>query len=106
SVDGLSLLPLMKGESVPWREFVHGEHSTCYSELQEMQYVTDGRWKYMWFPRIGTEQLFDLAADPGECEDLAASGHYSAELIRWREKLVAVLAQRNAGLTDNGSLVC
>ncbi|WP_036746215.1 arylsulfatase [Paenibacillus sp. UNC451MF] len=106
TVDGRSMLPLMQGRSTSWREFVHGEHSTCYSELQEMQYVTDGRWKYIWFPRIGTEQLFDLSSDPGECVDLASNVAYSSELIGWREKLIAVLSERDAGLTDNGALVC
>jgi arylsulfatase len=106
SVDGRSLLPLIKGEETSWREFVHGEHSTNYSEEQEMQYLTDGRWKYIWFPRVGTEQMFDMKADPGECVDLAGDNNYSFELERWRSRIVTVLAERNAGLTDNGALVC
>ncbi|MDF2725811.1 MAG: sulfatase [Paenibacillus sp.] len=106
SVDGKSLLPLIRGQNTAWREYVHGEHSTCYSEQQEMQYLTDGRWKYIWFPRLGTEQLFDMASDPGECADLAAAPLHSDELHRWRENLVAILEERNAGLTENGELVC
>jgi arylsulfatase A-like enzyme len=106
TVDGSSMLPLIRGETTDWREFVHGEHSWCYSEEQEMQYVTDGRWKYIWFPRLGTEQLFDLGIDRGECRDLSGDPQYSAELAAWRERLIQVLEPRNAGLTEGGRLVC
>lgn len=106
TVDGRSLLALMRGECSDWRPFVHGEHSTCYSEEQEMQFVTDGNWKYIWFPRLGTEQLFDLRVDPGERHDLSASAEHADDLRVWRSRLVGVLAPRNAGLTDGGGLVC
>ncbi len=35
--EGLSLLPPCRGERPAWREFVHGEHSACYSADQAMQ---------------------------------------------------------------------
>ncbi|CAG7644196.1 arylsulfatase [Paenibacillus allorhizosphaerae] len=105
TVDGRSTLPLIRGERTPWREFVHGEHSLCYSEEQEMQYLTDGQWKYIWFPRLGTEQLFNLGADPGECRDLSGEAAYAGELVAWRERLVHVLDPREAGLTEGGRLV-
>src|SRR5699024_6416181 len=106
SVDGKSLVPLMKDETYEWREFNHGEHSTCYSEEQEMQYVTDGKTKYIWFPRIGAEQLFDLVNDPYEYEDLIETERYQDVLSLWRERLVTILEQRNLGLTKEGQLVC
>ncbi|ACQ78568.1 sulfatase [Beutenbergia cavernae DSM 12333] len=110
SVDGASTLPLVTGERVPWREFVHGEHSTCYHPSQEMQYLTDGAWKYVWFPRgdgpgSPREQLFDLRSDPYEERDLAPRSDHAAVLRRWRARLVDVLAPRDAGLTDGGALV-
>jgi arylsulfatase A-like enzyme len=105
TVDGASLLPLIRGESAPWREYVHGEHSTCYAEIQEMQYLTDGYWKYIWLPRVGSEQLFDLRRDPGECRDLSAEGEYREELLKWRHRLIEVLAPRGLELTDGDQLV-
>lgn len=105
-VDGMSLLPLMKGESNDWREYVHGEHGTCYSEEQEMQYLTDGRMKYIWFPRLGTEQLFDLTKDRYECDNLAGKDVYQDELYKWRQRLISELKPREAGLTDGDRLVC
>ncbi|TMV47422.1 arylsulfatase [Paenibacillus mesophilus] len=106
AVDGRSMLPLMRGEQADWRAYLHGEHGICYSEEQEMHFLTDGRWKYIWLARLGTEQLFDLAADPGECGDLAGRPEYAAELRIWRERLVRTLTPRAAGLTEGGRLVC
>jgi arylsulfatase A-like enzyme len=105
-VDGASLLPLIRGEQVDWRPHLHGEHCTCYSEEQEMQYLTDGNWKYIWFPRLGTEQLFHLVHDPGEKVNLAANGAYIEALSNWRQELVRVLSPREAGLTAGDQLVC
>lgn len=106
TVNGLSLLSLLKGDGPLPREYIHGEHSTCYSEEQEMQYITDGKVKYIWFPRIGTEQLFDLKNDPYECNDLSQIDTYKDELLKWRQRMVNELKPRNAGLTDGTKLVC
>ena len=108
-IDGRSVLPLIRGESVTWRDVVHGEHSSCYDPSQEMQFLTDGRWKYVWFPRHapGTpqEQLFDLAVDPYERHDLAARAEYLADVRQWRSRLAEILAPRQAGLVDRDGLL-
>lgn len=70
-----------------------------------MQYVTDGRFKYIWFPRLGTEQFFDLRSDLSESADLADHPDWQEEAALWRRRLVEVLEQRNLGLTDGGKLV-
>ncbi|WP_066187895.1 MULTISPECIES: arylsulfatase [Gracilibacillus] len=106
SVDGKSMVPLIKREQVPWREYLHGEHSTCYAEEQEMQYLTDGVYKYIWFPRTGMEQLFHLQDDPYECEDLSEEPVFASKLDKWRQRLVSILEKRDKGLTENGQLVC
>lgn len=43
SVTGRAVLAAARGE--PWREFLHGEHSPCYSVEEAMQFLTDGREK-------------------------------------------------------------
>lgn len=106
TVDGASLLPLMTGDGeAGWRDAVHGEHSTCYAQSEEMQYLTDGDWKYIWFTRTGTEQLFHLADDPYECTDLAGDTRHADRLRRWRSHLIGILETRDAGLTSQGRLV-
>lgn len=51
TVDGVSLKRALEGDLTELgnREYIHGEHSTCYSEEQEMQYLTDGKFKYIWY---------------------------------------------------------
>src|SRR5699024_594922 len=80
--------------------------STCYSEEQEMHYLTDGKTKYIWFPRLGTEQLFDLTKDRYELKDLAQNNAHEQELLKWRNRMIEKLGPRNAGLTDRDQLVC
>ncbi|WP_262677893.1 arylsulfatase [Paenibacillus sp. J5C2022] len=104
-VDGSSMVDLMLGKSDGWRSYVHGEHSTCYAEEQETQYLTDGKMKYVWLPRLHEEQLFDLESDPMELCDLKAHPDKQPELLKWRQRLIDELAPRNAGLTDEAGLV-
>ncbi len=103
--DGKSLMPLVRGEEVTWRPFMHGEHCTCYSTDQEMQYLTDGKKKYIWLPGLGVEQFFDLESDPGECNDLSRDPAYSSEIDLWRKRLIDELAPRECGLVEDGKLV-
>ena len=106
TVDGASLLPLLDAPAEEWREYIHGEHCTCYSPEQEMQYVTDGRRKFVWLPRLNREQFFDLEQDPGECTDLTADRSRLEEAGRWRSYLVRELEARECGWVRNGRLFC
>jgi hypothetical protein len=99
------MLPLMRGEDVTWRDYVHGEHCHCYDADLEMQYVTDGKRKFVWLPRIGEEQFFDLEADPGECHNLIDTAERQEEVSQWRGYLVDVLAERDCGWVQDGKLV-
>ena len=105
-VDGSSVLPLMEGRSVEWRGYIHGEHCKCYSHEQEMQYVTDGRRKFIWLPRIDVEQFFDLEADPGELHNLIDVPERAAEVAEWRQYLVNELESRDCGWVVDGELRC
>jgi len=105
SVDGVSLLKAMEGPVENWRKYIHGEHCRCYSEEQEMQYVTDGKRKFVWLPRIGVEQFFDLEKDPGELKNMADVPAYRDEIELWRGYLVSELEKRESSWTKNGELV-
>ncbi|MFH1570532.1 MAG: arylsulfatase [Gemmatimonadota bacterium] len=107
SVEGRSLLPLLSGspEAAGWRPYAHGEHSACYHPDHGMQYLTDGRDKYIWYTATGQEQLFDLAADPEERRDLAPDPAQRPRLEQWRGRLVAELAPRADGLSDGRRLI-
>ena len=104
--EGLSLLPLCTRKTAgPWRQFVHGEHSASYSEDEAMQYLTDGKTKYIWFTKSGREQLFDLQTDPQELHDMAADPGAGELLALWRGRLIERLAARPQDrLTDGRKL--
>ncbi|MFC1713593.1 arylsulfatase [Candidatus Poribacteria bacterium] len=106
TVDGRSLLPAMKEAQSDWRSYIHGEHCTCYSTEQEMQYVTDGNRKFIWLPRIGREQFFDLQQDPSELNDLIDAPDRQEEVETWRKYLIHELDQRDCGWVKNGKLFC
>jgi arylsulfatase A-like enzyme len=105
--EGRSLLPLLKGDRpVAGREYVHGEHSGLFLPEMDMQYLTDGRWKYIWFPATGREQLFELSSDPDELRDLAADPTCREQLELWRSRLATQLAPRGEdGLSEGGKLI-
>ena len=106
AADGHSMLPLTAGDASSVRDVLHGEHFNWAfsSEVDDdNQWVTDGRYKYVWFPRSGREQLFDLATDPTECNDLAPDG--GPVLERLRGELVTALDGREEGYVADGELV-
>lgn len=102
SVDGRSLAPLMRAEHPDWRPYLHGEHVRLG---QSFQWVTDGKVKYCWASGPGTEELFDLVADPGELHDLATSEANADLLSLWRARLVDALRDREEGYAVDGRLV-
>lgn len=105
SVDGESLLKLFRGERDGWREFVQGEHTTCYSKEQGMQYVTDGKEKYIWFHHTGREQFFNLVDDPLECRDLSADAAWQERIGVWRGRLAEINERRGDPRGQDGRLV-
>jgi arylsulfatase A-like enzyme len=106
NIDGESLLPLLLEPVSDWRSYIHGEHCMCYAPEQEMQYITDGKRKYIWFPRIDAEQFFDLEKDPDERHDLSKDPSRIDEIAEWRGVLIKELAQRDCGWVKDGDLYC
>ncbi len=105
SVDGASVLNPIRDPDAPWRDFVQGEHTTCYTRELGMQYVTDGREKYIWFHITGREQFFDLEKDPLECHDLASDPAAEKRIAPWRKRLAEINEKRGDPRGKNGKLV-
>ncbi len=99
SVEGRSLLPLMRVEDVRWRKHLHIEHAPIHQTL------TDGEEKYIWFVEDGREQLFDLKADPHELRDLSSDPDRASRMEHWRREMVRTLAQRSEGFVEGDALV-
>jgi arylsulfatase A-like enzyme len=91
--DGQDLLRAAR----PWIDL---EHDVCYDRTNHWNALTDGRWKYIYHAMEGTEQLFDLANDPGEIEE----SNNSEKLRLWRSRLTEHLAPRGEEWVRNGRL--
>jgi arylsulfatase A-like enzyme len=87
-VDGRSLLPIVQGQQAKvGRDRLFGEHSG----VQANHWIIHDRVKYIWYAPTQEEQLFDLAADPGETKDLSGD---TAMLAPFRKLLAARLRDR------------
>lgn len=104
SVDGDSVLRLGRGET-DWREYVQGEHTTCYDAEYGMQYITDGKEKYIWFHHTDRQQFFDLQEDPMECRDLAKVPEAQPRIAVWRRRLAEINERRGDPRGQWGELV-
>ena len=104
-VDGVNLLPTLRGQQQVIRAWLHFEHAPCYSKAQAFHALTDGRVKYIWRPANGTEHLFDLDEDPLEERDLSRRTSHYATLQAWRARLIKRLAGRPEGFSVEGRLI-
>ena len=85
TVEGHSLLPIIKGEKEKIYDSVFG----AYKEFQRM--VCGDRYKLIEYDANGVKntQLFDLTNDPWELNNLHTVPEYSGELNRLRKELAA-----------------
>jgi arylsulfatase len=104
-IDGVNLVPTLRGQEQRIREWLHFEHAPCYSKAQAFHALTDGRFKYIWRPLDGSEQLFDLDNDPHEENDLSQDAAHRRTLETWRQRLVKRLEGRPEGFSVGGKLI-
>ena len=104
SVDGQSVLDLARGKT-QWREFIQGEHTTCYDKAHGMQYMTDGHEKFIWFHHTGKEHFFDLDEDPLECRELSRHPDQRSRIEVWRKRLADFNETRGDPRGRDGQLI-
>ena len=95
AIQGRSLMPLVEGRSMAWREdFYHEFTWTADGRIAPSEGIRSARWKYnRYFSQTPVvEQLFDLQTDPGETVDLSAMPEHSARLDEMRKKVEAYRA--------------
>ena len=102
SVDGHSLLPLVRGPERSLRSWLHGEHS--FDEFSNHWIVTE-KEKYIWHSWTGTEQYFNLENDPHELTDLINDPSCQDRIRELREHLIGSLIGRPEGYTDGRQLI-
>jgi arylsulfatase A-like enzyme len=114
-LEGRSLVPLLEtGAVTRWREaaFCDSDFSLRHARRTLGLSVNEARgfmvreagWKYVHFERF-PPQLFDLAADPTEQNDLGASAEHEAVRERMRGRLLSWLIGRRTRVTMSDSLI-
>jgi len=105
SVDGLSLVSRLRGAS-DWREVLHGEQGCLGGDYKTgMQFLTDGKEKYIWEPGYAKQYFFDLIEDPEERRNLASEPGQDARIQPWCDQLVEILRDREEGFVQDDRLV-
>jgi arylsulfatase A-like enzyme len=84
--EGQSLLPVLQGHGAVHRPLI----GTAFRQYQRA--ISDGRWKLIAYPKVPRVQLFDLANDPDERQDLAGESAQAgrlaalgAALVKWQD---------------------
>jgi len=100
-IHGRSLIPLLEGKKVPWRDYVLGEYYSKQRWVNPIRMVRTKRWKYTRYRKWG-EELYDLRNDPGELRNLTGSEAHAAtkrELSRILDKWIEESADPFASLS-------
>jgi len=85
-VHGQSLLPLLRGEDPPWRDEAFVEFHGVNHLSTSMITCRHGELKYGWNCSC-FDELYDLAADPYEMNDLSEDPAYASALREMRERV-------------------
>lgn len=93
-IDGRDLAPVWKGAAPRVRE------TLFLSYGDSMRSVRDERYKFIRYPRVDVDQLFDLANDPDELKNLAGAADQKTRTAR----MMALLQQWQTRLGDGTPL--
>ena len=94
--DGASLLPQMRGEDVPQRDFAFSEH-LAHGTDKPMAMLREGRWKLTYGHGDPPEtELYNLESDPGEFRNLANDGVHTAVQRRLAAKVMDIWGDADA----------
>jgi arylsulfatase len=108
-IEGRSLVPLLRNPNAPWTDRVLFTHVGRWERGQAAQAkyrncsVRNSRWQLVCVSKSGAKrwQLFDIKADPGEEEDVAASHpdvvkELDAACDKWWDSVQPQLVNENA----------
>ncbi len=86
-IEARTLAPILHGRATKVRDALY----TAYRDVQRA--VRDDRWKLIRYPQVDRTQLFDLATDPRELNNLAADPVHAARLVTMTTLLQTEMAR-------------
>jgi arylsulfatase A-like enzyme len=113
-VEGRSLLPLLHGDSPPWRDIVYSEldysfkgaRLTLARTPQDCRAFSKRTTTHRYVSGLDLpEQLFNLQADPQELQDLGADASTETARAQLRRQLLDCLARRKHRTTVGDAFV-
>jgi arylsulfatase len=102
-VDGQDLVAMARGQLAAPRRYL--EATLGRDDQPAFLGITDGRWKYMWYPEGAAEQLFDLAEDLQELRNLAGLPAYEGMRRELYDEMMRRHQARNSPYLRDGKLV-
>ena len=91
-IQGRSLVPVIDGSKVDWRQEILTEHLWDLPEIPQSEAVRSEQWKYIRYPQHPEfEELYDLRNDPIEKNNLVFDKRHSeirAKLIKACDRLI------------------
>lgn len=100
NMQGHSLVPLLKGEQIKWRDSILIEYYSdrVFPRVLKMGYkaVRTARWKYIHYVELeGMDELYDLETDPYEMKNLISLPRGQQPLREMRRELERLLKETN-----------
>jgi len=85
-MQGRSLVPLLRGDSVAWRKEFFYEHLFKHPRIPPTEAVRTEEWKYIRYLESDPlyEELYNLREDPEETRNLATFSDLQGQLIQMR----------------------
>lgn len=101
---GLSWAPLARGQAVDWRDAWHYayDYEAQFPYTPNVRGVRSGEWKYVHYPHGDggpdrhRAELYRVASDPGERENLANDPEHAAIRARLAARLESLLVETGA----------
>ena len=92
SIHGRSLMPLVAGEHIDWRDTAVTEFGGVNSVATSMVTLRHGDLKYGW--NAGNlDELYDLDQDPHEMTDLSEDAAYADQLLDMRKRMYTFMVK-------------
>lgn len=96
-MQGKSLVPIVSGQEVKWRDaFLCENHFHADDQYYPLiEGVRTRNWKYVRYPEMTPvfEQLFSLKSDPDETKNLAYGADFADQLQSLRRRCDALIAE-------------